>query len=295
MISRPQGVALMLFIATVFASNHIAARFAFDDGLGVTTAVTVRSFATAACLIALIAFFKVPINLSRGLLGKGIIIGLLIAWQSYCLYSAVARIPVALALLVFNTFPIVMALMSWMLGGEQPKKRTWIAMPIVLIGLTLALDVVGKLGSIEEISRRWSDIGPGVLYGLMASFSFATALFLTSRWMKGVDGRVRALLSMTTVGVIVLLASLATTGFAFPHSTKGWLCLALLSVFYGSAFTALFVLLPKMGTANNTVLLNFEPIAALIMGFLILGQTVSNIQMLGAFIVMGAIAYLSLE
>jgi drug/metabolite transporter (DMT)-like permease len=295
MITRPQGIALMLFIATVFASNHIAARFAFDDGLGVTTAVTVRSFATAACLVALIAFFKVPINLSKGLIGKGIVIGSLIAWQSYCLYSAVARIPVALALLVFNTFPIVMALMSWLLGGEQPKKRTWIAMPIVLIGLTLALDVVGKFGSIEEIGHRWRDIGPGVLYGLMASLSFATALFLTSRWMKGVDGRVRALLSMTTVGVIVLLASLATTGFAFPHSPKGWVCLGLLSIFYGSAFSALFVLLPKLGTSNYAVLMNFEPIAALAMGFLILGQTVSNIQMLGAVVVMSAIAWLSLQ
>jgi drug/metabolite transporter (DMT)-like permease len=295
MISRPQGIAMMLLIATVFASNHIAARFAFDDGLGVTTAVVVRSFATAACLMGLITFFKVPIQLSHAVLGKGVIIGCLIAWQSYCLYSAVARIPVALALLVFNTFPIIMALMSWILGGEQPKKRTWIAMPIVLIGLTLALDVVGKLGSFDEISRRWSDIGPGVLFGLMASLGFACALYLTSRWMKGVDGRVRALLSMTTVGVIVLLASVATTGLAFPHSPLGWLCLGLLSLFYGSAFTALFVLLPKIGTANNSVFLNFEPIAALVMGFLILGQTVSNIQMLGAVIVMGAIGYLSLE
>jgi drug/metabolite transporter (DMT)-like permease len=295
MITRPQGIVLLLLIATVFASNHIAARFAFDDGLGITTAVTVRSFATAACLAALIAFFKVPLNLSRSTIGKGVVIGLLIAWQSYCLYSAVARIPVALALVVFNTFPIVLALMSWALGGEQPKKRTWIAMPIVLIGLTLALDVIGKLGSFTAITERWRDIGPGVLYGLMASLGFASALFLTTRWMKGVDGRVRALMSMTTVGIVVLLAGLATTGFAFPKSSTGWVCLALLSIFYGSAFTALFVLLPKLGTANNTVLLNFEPIAALVMGFLILGQTVTNIQMLGAVIVMGAIAYLSLQ
>jgi drug/metabolite transporter (DMT)-like permease len=155
--------------------------------------------------------------------------------------------------------------------------------------------VVSKLGSLAQITERWRDIGPGVLFGLMASFSFATALFLTARWMKGVDGRVRALMSMVTVGIVVLFAGLVTTGFAFPQSSTGWACLALLSLFYGSAFTALFVLLPKMGTANNTVLLNFEPIAALVMGFLILGQTVTNIQMLGAVIVMGAIAYLSLQ
>jgi len=31
-------------------------------------------------------------------------VGVLIAVQSFCIYSAVARIPVALALLAFNTF-----------------------------------------------------------------------------------------------------------------------------------------------------------------------------------------------
>jgi drug/metabolite transporter (DMT)-like permease len=295
MISRSKGIALMLLIATMFASNHIAARFAFDDGLGVTTAVVVRSFATAACVAALIAFFKVPLNLSRRTISRGIVIGALIAWQSFCLYSSVARIQVALALVVFNTFPIVLALMTWVFGGEQPKKRTWVAMPIVLIGVTLALDVAGKLGSIQDMSNRWNDIGAGVLYSLMASLSFATALFLTNRWMKTVDGRVRALLSMSTVGVIVLITGLATTGFAFPNSNGGWLGLALLSLFYGTAFTTLFVILPKLGTANYAVLMNFEPIAALVMGFLLLGQTVSNIQILGAAIVVGAIAYLSLQ
>jgi drug/metabolite transporter (DMT)-like permease len=295
MTSRPKGIALLLLISILFASNHIAARFAFDDGLGITTAVTVRSFATAACLGVLIAFFKVPLNLSKGIICKGVVIGLLITWQSYCLYSAVARIPVALALLVFNTFPIVLALMSWVLGGEQPNKRSWVVMPIVLIGLTLALDVVGKLGSITAFTQRWEIIGPGVIFGLMASLSFASAIYLTTNWMKGVDGRVRAIMSMTTVGVIVLLVGSATTGFTFPRSNSGWFCLVLLSVFYGSAFTALFVFLPKMGTANNAVLLNFEPIAALAMGFLFLGQTVSNIQMLGAVVVMSAIAYLSLQ
>jgi len=38
---------------------------------------------------------------------------LLIAVQSLCLYSAVARIPVALALLISCTFPIQLALITW--------------------------------------------------------------------------------------------------------------------------------------------------------------------------------------
>jgi drug/metabolite transporter (DMT)-like permease len=285
----------MLMIGCLFASNHIAARFAFDDGLSINTAVLMRSFATASCVFLLIKLFKVPLNIGKAQIGRGIIIGLIIALQSYCLYSAVARIPVGLALLVFNMFPLCLAIMTWALGGDQPKPRTWIAMLLALAGLLLALDVLAKLGSLANLAERWEDIGSGVLFALAAALCFATGLFLTTRWMGGVDGRVRSLLSMATVTAIVLAAGIATTGFHFPRSGPGWLCLALLCALYGSAFTALFVVLPRLGAANNAVLMNIEPIAALVLGFFILGQTVSPTQMLGAAIVMGAIVYQSFQ
>jgi drug/metabolite transporter (DMT)-like permease len=285
----------MLMIGCLFASNHIAARFAFDDGLSINTAVLTRSFATATCVFLLIKFFKVPLNIGKAQIGRGIVIGLIIALQSYCLYSAVARIPVGLALLVFNMFPLCLAIMTWALGGEQPKPRTWIAMLMALVGLLLALDVIAKLGSIATLIERWELISSGVLFALTAALCFATALFLTTRWMGGVDGRVRSLLSMATVTVIVLAVGAATSGFSFPRSGLGWACLALLCLLYGSAFTALFVVLPRLGSANNAVLMNIEPVAALILGFFILGQTVSPTQMLGALIVMGAIVYQSFQ
>ena len=92
-----------------------------------------------------------------------IVIGLLLSIQSYCLYSAVALIPVALALLAFQTFPMVLALLSWISGGDSPSRRVRIAMPIALIGLALALDVAGRSG---DFSGRWSEIGTGVLWAI---------------------------------------------------------------------------------------------------------------------------------
>ena len=57
------------------------------------------------------------------------VIGLLIAVQSLCLYSAVARLPVALALLVFNTYPIWTALRDWVLYRRTPERALLLAMP----------------------------------------------------------------------------------------------------------------------------------------------------------------------
>ena len=44
---------------------------------------------------------------------------------------------------------------------------------------------------------------------------------------------------------------------------------------------------------NNAAVLNVEPIAALGMGWLVLGQSVAPIQLVGAALVVGAIVMLS--
>ena len=124
------------------------------------------------------------------------LIGLLLLIQSYCIFSAVARIPVALALLAFNTYPLVIALITWWLDGERPSRRALIAMPVALAGLALALDAGGWSDrGAAGFGARWDDIGVGVLFACGASLSFSAAMHLTTRWLKGVDGRLRTLLA----------------------------------------------------------------------------------------------------
>jgi len=287
-IPRWVGVLLLLAIAVCFGSNHIAARVAFEHGASVTTAVTVRSIFTALAVFALIRAQGVSLALPAGTRGRAMLIGVVLAAQSFCLYSAVARIPVALALLAFNTFPMLLSLVSWSAGGEAPTRRALVAMPVALIGLALALDVVGLGGS---IAGRWAAIGTGVGFALGAAVSMALVLHLTVVWLRDVDGRVRTLLTMSVTAVIMLVAGAATGDFALPVAPVGWVGLGLLCVFYGSAFTTLFVVLPRIGAVNNAMVLNFEPIVVLGLAWVILDQAVAPRQIVGAFVVVGAIIY----
>jgi len=198
----------------------------------------------------------------------------------------VAVIPVALALLAFNTFPMLFVLLTWAAGGDNPGRRALVAMPLALVGLVLALDIVGTL---EAIAGRWAEIGVGVGWALGASTSFALVLFLTTRHLKDVDGRLRTLLMMGATAVAVGLAGAASSTLALPADGTGWLGLMLLTVLYGTAITAIFTVVPRLAAASNTAALNFEPIAALILGWAILGQTVEPRQMVGALIVVGAV------
>ena len=277
-LSPRTGVLALLAIATTFGSNHIAARIAFDHGASVTTAVAIRSSFTAIFLLGLMRALRVPMALPRETLGRALAIGVLISIQSFCLYSSVALIPVALALLAFNTFPMLLALFSWAWTGQRPGAAALVAMPIALVGLSLALDVFGK------------PVNPaGIAWALGAAVTFALALLATERWLKAVDGRLRTFLMMSVTAVVVLVAGLASDTFALPRSPAGWLGMALLTVLYATAITSLFIVLPHLGPANYAVVLNFEPIAVLFLAWAILGQSVTPLQMLGAFIVISAI------
>jgi drug/metabolite transporter (DMT)-like permease len=276
------GIVILMLIAVTFGANHISARIAFDHGASVVTGVFARSLFTSLAVFALLRLQGVPIALSRAQLARAALIGVSLAVQSYCLYSAVSQIPVALALLAFNTFPVMLSLMTWVAGRGRPSARAALALPVALAGLSIALDVWGK------------PLGAGVLWALAAGFAFATALFLTDLWLKEVDGRIRSALTMATVALIVAVVGAATGAFRAPADATGWMGVALLSVFYGLAITSVFVVLPRMGSASYAVVLNFEPISLLLLGWVILGQTIAPLQILGAFIVVGAIAWLGL-
>jgi drug/metabolite transporter (DMT)-like permease len=285
-IPRWAGVALMLLIATVFGSNHVAARVAFDHGTNVTTAVAVRSTGTALFVLALLRLSGVSLTIPGRSLGRALLVGLLLAVQSYCLYSAVARIPVALALLAFNTHPMMLALLSWASGGERPAPRMLVAMPVALAGLALALDVWGSSG---DLAGRWGEIGAGVLWASAAAASFSAAMLLTAHGLGGMDGRLRSFLTMSVVAVAATAGGAAAGDFLLPADRTGWIALALLTVFYGTAITSLFVVLPRLGAVNNMAILNFEPIAVLGMAWLLLGQAMTPLQAFGALVVVGAV------
>lgn len=289
-LSPRAAVLTLMAIATVFGANHIAARIAFDDGASVTTAVFARAAVTALALLALMRLAGVRMSLSRHTFVRGSFVGLLVCLQSFCIFSAVARIPVALALLAFNAFPVILALLEWVLDGQRPGNRTMAAMFIALVGLGFALDLVGAR---LDLAGRWQDIGVGVLFGLGAALSYAVALYLTLKWMRDVDGRMRTFLTVSVTAVLMLMVGAAGGSFAFPAGTTGWFCLALMSLLYGAALTTVFTVQPLPGVSRYTAALNFEPIALLFMGWAILGQSVKPLQVFGAFVVMGAVVLLS--
>src|SRR5690349_11551605 len=154
--------ATLLLIALMMGANHVAARMAFNHGVDVATAVTFRSAITATVVGLLLVVQRVPVRLTSRHRRALPAVGLLVGVQSLCLYSAVARLPVALALLAFNTYPLWTALWARLAYRHRPERRVLAAMPIMLAGLALALDVFGAASGLGA-AAQWGRIGSGVM------------------------------------------------------------------------------------------------------------------------------------
>jgi drug/metabolite transporter (DMT)-like permease len=292
-ISRTAFLTLLL-IAVMMGGNHVAARFAFNDAVSVITAVIFRSGVTAIIITLLVIRQKIPIQLSPRHKKIMPVIGVLVAIQSFCLYSAVARLPIALALLAFNTYPLCSAFWARVLYKHRAESFVLKAMPVMLLGLALALDVFGAASGLGA-AAHWQQIGAGVGFAIAAAATFALAMILTQHEAVDLDGRVRTALTMGMVVVLATVFAIVGGGWSLPHTPAGWWGLVGLTVLYGTAFTLMFSLLPRLGVVGNSAIMNIEPVFALVLAWLLLDQSIAPIQIAGALIVVSTVMVLGLR
>ena len=100
---------------------------------------------------------------------------------------------------------------------------------------------------------------------------------------------------MSMVAVISLGLCIGQGGPHLPQHYSGWLRMALLILLYGTAFTIMFTVLPRLGAVGNTSIMNVEPVCALILAWLILDQHISFMQIIGALIVVSGAILLGLR
>lgn len=285
--TRPVAITLLILAATIFAGNHIGARFAFDNGAGLFLAVLARSTMALIFMLTIVKLRRASMVIPKHQRPWQVLIGVLITGQSLSLYSAINLIPIPLALLIVNTWPMMFILAHWATGKRLPNLKTFLFLMLIVTGLFFALDINNKL----EVTQSW-------LYGVLLAFLSAVLLtyimWLTQYQLAGIAGSVRSSYTMLVAVILMLMAGafdVLPGGINLPNNATGWMGLLSLAVLYGIAITLLFVLTPKLDMARNSPMLNFEPVASLVLSYLFLGQILTSHQMFGgALVLMGIIA-----
>ena len=293
---RPRlGYAMTLTAATLFAVNGAVAKVILASGISPLRLTEFRTtFGFIGLAIGLVLLAPARLRLTRGevpfLVFYGICGFALVQW----LYLvAIHRLPIGIGLLLEFTAPILVALWARFGWHEPVRGRVWIALGLSLAGLALVAEV-------------WSGItldGVGIAAGLMAAVVLAIYYLAGER---GVGRRDPLSLVCYSLLFAALFWAITQPWWSFPFSA-----LHGSTSLHGNLATTsvplwlLYVWLVLLGTilpfalsigalrhlpaTTVGIVATFEPVAASVVAWVWLGESLDAAQLAGGAVVLAGI------
>jgi len=261
-----------------FAANSTAAKLAYEGGTNPLTFLTLRSALAALLVLSIILITRRSLQMPLRRRLAAFAIGAILALYSYGLLAAIQFIPVALAVLIFYTFPLLTSAYTWMSGRERPTLLSVTALLVAFGGLALALDFRGGQLNLE-----------GVALAAMAALGITIVVILNNRLVGTSDSHPITLHMMLSATCLCALITLMRGDFVLPQTAAGWTSLAVGTSFYALAIVTVFIAMSLAGAVPTALSMNLEPLASMTFGFLILGQALSGLQLFGAGLVIAAV------
>ena len=276
--------------AAGFGAMAVFGKLAYDEGVTVGTLLATRFALAAALFWALMIAGGATARSLRGMTRRDLLIALGLgafgyALQAGCFFAALDRIDASLLSLLLYTYPSMVAVAAILLRRERADARRFTALALASGGLVLVL-ANAKAGTLDPAGAALA----------MAAATVYTTYILTS---QGIAGRMSpTLLSalVCTGAALTLTAGSALVGDLHPGEVTvagwGWL-LGLAVVSTVAAVSLFFAGLRRVGPTSAAILSTTEPVVTVILAFLVFGELLGPLQLLGGGLVIVAVLVLA--
>ncbi len=290
------GLPLALAAAFAFGSSGAWARGLIDAGWTPGAAVTVRVWVAAlVLLIPTVLALRGRWRALRRNAGMVAAYGLLaVAATQLCYFQAVAVMDVGIALLIEYTAPVAVLLWLWLRRGERPTRRSILGAGIAFVGLVLMLDIV--TGAQVNV--------PGVLWALGAMVGAASYFVLSARADTGIppialagSGLLLGAVGLSLAALVgVLPFAWTTSDVDYRFGAVPWFVpvLAIGVIATALAYVLGIVSTRMLGSRLASFVALAEVVAALLFGWLLLGQLPGPLQAVGGVLVLAGVVVVKL-
>ena len=290
------GLLVALGAAFSFGMSGAWARGLIDAGWTPGAAVSARIWVAAlVLLVPTLLALRGRWSLVKKNAGMIVAYGLLAVTATQLFYfQAVAVMDVGIALLIEYTAPVAVVLWLWVRRGERPTGRSILGAAVAFVGLVLMLDI---------LTGARVDAG-GILWALGAMVGAATYFVLSAREDTGLPpivlagcGLLLGAVGLTVAGLVGVLPMawnfddvdyrFGTVPWFVPVLAIGLLATALAYVL-GIASTRI------LGSRLASFVALAEVVAAMLFGWLLLGQLPALIQLFGGALVLAGVVIVKL-
>ncbi|MGH3876632.1 MAG: EamA family transporter [Actinophytocola sp.] len=279
-----RGTLLIVFASLSFGASGPLAKPAMDAGLSPEEMVSARIGLAALVLLAVVALWRPALLRVRRsdwrlLVGYGLV-G--VAGVQLFYFGAVARIPIGVAMLLEFTSPVLVALWVRFVRRVVLPARMWVGTVLAVVGLAMVAQVWDGL-RLDAI---------GLLLGAGAALCSAAYFIVGERGARRLDP-----LGMVTWGMVVgaVAISVLAPPWSLPFELFGvgadfggrqvpvWLLLVACAVVSTALAYLLSISSLRDLPANVVSVLGLlEPVVAMTLAWLMLGQSLTAVQLVGA-------------
>ena len=220
---------------------------------------------------------------SRAMVGRAGTVGIFYGLAVVAFFSSLERIPVPVFILIFYSYPIIVALLSRVLG-ERLSHLFWPAALLTLGGIALTVVVEGK------------DVWLGAVLALVAAYLIATYFVVSQRILRRWYGDSDA--SNVAIGVawivtsgavtLVLIATLSGEGLGLAAAGEVWWMLLLLSTVVSFGAYMMNLGIQRLGAASASVVATAEPLFTLFFAWVLLGEWLAPLQIVAGALILGS-------
>ena len=216
-----------------------------------------------------------------------VVAGVLFAADLIFWHHTINLVGAGLATVLGNLQVVVVAIAAWLLFGERPSGRTLVALPIILIGVVFIAGVFGGLGG----TNYGTNPQLGVFVGILTALSYAGYLLVIRR-VSGHRTAGPVAVSTTSTAIVALVVGLALGSMDLTPGWQSMIWLILLGV-SAQSFGYLFISisLPRLPAVVTSIILLAQPVVAVGLAMVLLGETPSPAQLIGVVCVIGGIAF----
>jgi drug/metabolite transporter (DMT)-like permease len=292
------GYAMVWTAATIFAVNGTVSKVVLDSGglstVELTQARSIGAFVGFALVLAIMRPASLRIG-RRELLYLAVFGVTGVAFVQWLYFVAIHRLPVGIALLIEYLAPLIIALWARYVFHEPVRRRIWLALVLALAGLSLIVDVWSGGVALD---------GLGVAAALAGAGAYAVYVLMADRAVQRRDP-----LSVACYGFLfaALFWFAVQPLWSFPFgkldddasllgnveeiSLPVWLLVSFVivggtMVSFGLIVTAL----RHIPATRVAIVAMLEPVAASVVAWVWLGESLGAEQLAGGAVVLAAIA-----
>jgi len=268
-----------LFIVTAaigFGLNPMLAQLLMGDGLSPQLVALYRFLLPALVLMPWLRLARVEYTEGLIMFAFGMANG--VAMLAY--FSALSQIPVAQAIFIYYSYPVISLLVGWGLYGKQPTINHVISAGLIIISASL----VFQPQQLE--ARQWLS----TLSCFLAPLVFSLTIHYWSQPRKPLEPLQRMRCGLLGHMVVLIpLAIISQPVTWLPQSNVGYIWVIALAGLATSLPQFLFTLgAPKVGAEKTSIAGALELVVALICGTVVLGNGLNHSQIVAMILILMA-------